>query len=58
MSVEIEKVHTLENDAFLQYIYTELVKVHVALTGEPPESLLRLLEATEEQKKLSRGVEK
>jgi len=40
MTVENDTIHTLENDPFLQYIYIELVKVHVALTGDFPESLL------------------
>ena len=39
MTVENDKIHDLENDPFLQYIFTELVKVHVALTGEFPESM-------------------
>ena len=39
MPEQTEGVHTLESDRFLQYIYIELVKVHVALTGELPESL-------------------
>ena len=42
MSVENDTIHTLENDPFLQYVFTELVKVHVALTGEIPESLIDL----------------
>ena len=40
MTVENDTIHTLEDDPFLQYIYIELVKVQVALTGEYPESLL------------------
>ena len=48
MSVENDKLHTLENDPFLQYIFTELVKVHVALTGEFPESMKKFSETREE----------
>ena len=48
MSVENDKIHNLENDPFLQYIFTELVKVHVALTGELPEFLSNFTESREE----------
>ena len=48
MSVENDKIHNLENDPFLQYIFTELVKVHVALTGELPEFLSNFPEIREE----------
>jgi len=45
---ERNTIHTLENDSFLQYIFTELVKVHVALTGEFPKSMLNFSETREE----------
>ena len=48
MTVENDKIQTLENDSFLQYVFTELVKVHVALTGELPEFLINFPEIREE----------
>ena len=48
MTVENDKIHDLEKDPFLQYIFTELVKVHVALTGEFPEAMMNFSETREE----------
>ena len=48
MTVENDKIHTLENDPFLQYVFTELVKVHIALTGELPEFLTNFPKTREE----------